>query len=74
MGIFYTKEEYWIGPFGVKIPTTIDEVVSVDRCNRVFQNGGSTQMYLQIFHPYTESEYKEKYATFNVDDGCWYWK
>jgi hypothetical protein len=62
---------YWEGPFGIKVPNTIDCVYAADDKNVTYQDGSTTKMCPNVY--LTEEEYKERYAIYNTIDKCYYW-
>ena len=65
------SEKYWIGPADVLIPNYIGSVPSIDKVNRMFNNGRSTQLWNPPSNHYSEEEYREKFA--KCIDGVYYW-
>lgn len=63
---------HWVGPYGVMIPNEITSVGAGDRRNILCSNGGVTEM--TSIRPYTEEEYKKRYANYNPGDNMWYYK
>ena len=50
--------KYWIGPYGILVPNSLDSVPLPDSGNLMYKN--------------SEKKYKEKYAQYNSDDSKWY--
>lgn len=65
-------ENYWIGPYGIKIPQTIKFVISEDGTNYCFSDGSQTVFNYRTTKYMDEMKYKKKYA--HQKDGQWYWK
>jgi hypothetical protein len=61
---------YWVGPFGIRVPLSIDNVKDYDDCNNIFQDGGTTEMR-PYNPPLTRNQYLEKYAV--LKDGHYWW-
>lgn len=66
-----TQHFYWIGPYGIRVPNTISDVVAEDGYNIMDSSGSVTKMFKDLKSP-TEEEYKEKYAKLGTD-GYWYY-
>jgi hypothetical protein len=66
------KEEYWIGPYDIKVPISVNSVPAEDGGNMLYQTGRRTEM--NITTELSEIDYKAKYAVSNENDGCYYWK
>lgn len=67
------NDGFWIGPYGVLIPNSIDSVVASDGGNTRFKTGGETEMGIFRDPPMNETIYKEKYAILD-DNGKYYYK
>lgn len=67
----YSNVKYWLGPYDIRVPISIKEIVAKDGYNTLYQNGGETQV--EINSPITESAYKKKYAIYDANDGYYYW-
>jgi len=52
--------EYWLGPYGVRVPKTIDGIRAEDGGNILYQDGSVTEK--GILNPISEKEYKEIYT------------
>ena len=49
----YLSEQYWEGPYGIKVPTDVMFIVDADGGNTLSQNGGCTEML--CLNPPTEN-------------------
>ena len=65
------KNDYWLGPYNIRIPNSIEDVRSTDGCNMLSKDGSETERFIRSPSP-SEKEYKEKYA--KLVDGIWYYK
>jgi len=61
---------HWVGPYGILVPNNCTYVKAEDGSNRHYSHGAITEKYVP--EPITESQYKEKYATFDTKTNCWY--
>ena len=68
-----TQNNYWLGPFGIRIPNTINEVKEHDLCNTRYKNGSHTEMTWDFKNELTEAEYKLRFTTLGPD-GYYYYK
>ena len=67
------NNDYWVGLYGIRIPNSIKSVIAEDCCNTLYFDGSGTELF-SLNAPLSETEYKNKYAEFNTEDGFWYWK
>jgi hypothetical protein len=65
------NNEYWLGPYDVRVPLEVDSVVASDGGNRRYKNGSQTEKFVQP--KMTKEEYLQSYAILH-DDGYYYWK
>jgi hypothetical protein len=67
--------DYWIGPYGIKVPNNINCVIAEDGHNILYKDGEQTQTGLMTFKnkPITKEQYLKEYADLN-NDGFYYWK
>jgi len=61
---------HWVGPYGILVPNQCTYVKAADGSNRHYSNGAVIEKHVP--EPITESQYKEKYATFDATSNCWY--
>jgi hypothetical protein len=66
-----TTEEYWIGPYDVRISKDIERVPREDDRNMIYQNGRMTKMMPQ--EPIGKENYLARYAE-SREDGFYYFK
>lgn len=66
------KNDYWIGPYGIRVPNTIYFVVSKDGHGILNKSGGETKVN-SLEPDLTEMEYKEKFSK-RGKDGFYYYK
>ena len=64
---------YWVGPYGVLIPSYIESVISDDGCNKYYSDGTETEMHGDSSEYMTLEQYRNKYAEEGTH-GLWYWK
>ena len=64
------SDEYWLGPYDVRVPINVGAVRAQDGGNTLFQDGSCTEM--GVMNPITEEEYKAIYTELN-DDGYYYY-
>ena len=63
---------YWVGPYGMLIPSTIDAVSAEDGSNTTYSDGSTTEMGVRLTVPMTRERYLSERATLS-DDGHWYY-
>jgi len=68
------NSNYWLGPAGILIPNSINEVPCLDNINTFYCTGFSTELLWNYDNkkPYTVNEYRAKFA--ERRRGKWYWK
>lgn len=64
--------DYWIGPYGVKVASDINQVFDKDGRNLIFKDGGTTEMVYGS--ELNEEEYKNKYTKLGEDGNHYYIK
>lgn len=64
---------YWIGPYGILVPQSIDDVVDEDGVNILYKNGTKTKLCAN-FSTMNSMSYKTKYAKFDMLNGHWIYK
>ncbi|AFX92084.1 hypothetical protein CE11_00051 [Megavirus courdo11] len=69
-----SSTKYWIGPYGVLVPDSINLVVSEDGYNLMFQDGDITERGCCNPDPMNATIYKTNYAIYNEANGLWYYK
>ena len=62
--------DFWLGPYGIRVPNSVQWITDADGGNTLYKRGGSTEMYCP--NPPTEEEYKKKYCTLGIN-GYYYW-
>jgi len=62
---------YWIGPYGIKVPNDVNKVKQEDGANTLYKNGSHTEMVWQ--GTMTKEDYLAKYAVLGRD-GTYYYK
>lgn len=62
--------QYWIGPYGVRVPLDIKEVVADDGGNTLYQDGRETEMFVEP--SLTKEDYLSLYCH-QRDDGYYYY-
>lgn len=62
--------QYWAGPYNVRIPNHIDKIFAKDGCNILYKDGCFTE---KDCLPISKQEYLSLYAIVK-DDGCYYYK
>jgi len=65
-----TENNYWKGPFGIKVPNNVEVIVAEDGRNSLYKTGETTKM---CFDPLSKEEYLNKYTILG-SDGFYYWK
>ena len=65
-------ENFW-SYCGIKIPTKITEVPSIDGVNTYYSDGSETEMFELDSKPYTLKEYQDKYSI-TKNNGELFWK
>ncbi len=60
--------EYWVGPYGVKVPNEVTSVVAADGRNTLYKDGKQTEIYVK--NPLTREEYLKRYSFYS--DECGY--
>lgn len=58
------KEKYWIGPYRVLVPNSIESVPMGDGRNFYYKNGKKTNHRIKISNLLNKKEYRKKYAIF----------
>jgi hypothetical protein len=64
---------YWVGPYGVLVPSHIKHVISKDGVNIHYSNGLITDMCIDPSKSMSQEQYRNKYAREGMY-GLWYWK
>ena len=68
-----SNEQYWIGPYGILVPSKINSVLAEDGYNTLYSDGCETEMF-RIDGPHMDAtKYKKLYATYNSNNGVWYY-
>ncbi|AYV86071.1 MAG: hypothetical protein Solivirus4_32 [Solivirus sp.] len=62
--------DYWVGPYGVKVPNEITSIKASDGGNILYKDGKETEMFVK--RPLTREQYLEKYAVYSEDCGYLY--
>lgn len=65
------NSDYWIGPYGIRVPNSVERVRAADGSNSRYKDGSETEMAVR--NSITEDKYKSLYAELR-DDGFWYYK
>lgn len=65
-------DNFWEGPYGVRVPNDIPSIWSADGVNYLTKRGFMS-LVLGMNPPPTRDEYLEKYATLDAD-GHYYYK
>ncbi len=63
-------ENFWIGPYDVRIPESINSIKAADGKNTLYKNGSQTE--LPIYYFPTKDEYLSTYAEYRSDLHYWY--
>lgn len=66
------KNDYWDGPYDIKVPSSIHFIVAIDGHNTLSDSGYQTQRDSNVSEP-SEAQYKKLYATLGLD-GRYYYK
>lgn len=69
VGVKSSSDQYWIGPYGIRVHKSINSIRSKDGSNTLSKDGGETEMF--VLNPISEQEYKMKYTEFV--DGYYYY-
>ena len=67
------ENNYWIGPYNVRVPTSVDRVVASDGYNTCLRTGGETEMYMFDAPEMNAEIYHRKYAELR-NDGHYYYR
>ncbi|BCS82815.1 hypothetical protein QLL95_gp0326 [Cotonvirus japonicus] len=70
----FTATTCWVGPYGVLVPNSIDNVVAEDGYNTLYKDGSETEKFCLNAEPMSSTIYRAKYAIYNETDGLWYHK
>ena len=62
--------DYWLGPYGIRVPAVIDYCTAADGYNKLYKDGSTT--LCQVLKPLTKTEYLEQYC--ELKNGYFYWK
>lgn len=66
------NDEYWTGPYGVRVPNSKHSIVGDDGYNTRHKDGGQTEMFMINAPPMNQDIYRQKYAKLG-DDGYYYY-
>jgi hypothetical protein len=66
-----TTQNYWIGPYGIRVPNEITSIKAADGGNTLFKNGRETEMFVMKGRP-SKQEYLDRYCV--LKDGHYYWE
>ena len=69
----YASQNYWTGPYGMKVPESVQHVVASDGYNTRHKDGSETEMFMMNAPKMNKDIYLAKYATLG-DDGNYYYK
>jgi hypothetical protein len=61
---------YWVGPYGIKVPMNIESIVAEDGRNTLSRDGSQTQM--NVIKPISQIEYLRRFAI--IVDGQYHWR
>lgn len=63
-GNYWWKDnaKYWTGPYGIRVPDTIENVVDSDGVNTLHRNGSATEMASCMDPPMNAETYKTTYC------------
>ena len=64
------KNDYWLGPYNIRVPNTINIVTASDGVNILYKNGTITLM--ECNYHLSKKEYIEKYATLHCEGYYYY--
>ncbi len=66
-----TQPEFWVGPYGMLVPTSVTSVISEDGGNRIYRDGHLTNAYVDPQKKISKYRYLGLYADAGRD-GRWY--
>lgn len=66
-------DNYWIGPYDVRVNNSIHSVIADDGYNSQDKNGGVTERFMINAPPMNETIYRQKYCELK-EDGFYYYK
>jgi hypothetical protein len=66
-------DNHWVGPYGVRVSTKLDAVISFDGHNAYFSDGTQSQIFQKQYPILPAEEYLSQYA-FLGSDGFYYYK
>ena len=64
------NSDFWIGPYGMRVPNNVDSVVAADGGNRRYKDGSETEAYFP--NSPSKKEYLKKHAELRTDGHYWY--
>ncbi|HLX55165.1 MAG TPA: hypothetical protein VKR58_14560 [Aquella sp.] len=66
-----SSNDYWTGPFGVRVFNTIKEVPLEDLCNAIYKDGSYSEVTWDYENVVSEDKYKSMFTTLG-SDGYYY--
>jgi len=63
------KKDYWIGPYGMKVPGNVKSVPAMDGINTQYKDGIQTLVFVE--HHISSGQYLDRYAKL-VDGEYWF--
>jgi hypothetical protein len=63
-------EEYWIGPYDIRVPMKYEIIIAADGVNTKKREGGPTEMGVR--RSLTKEQYLAKYTELKADGYHWY--
>jgi hypothetical protein len=74
-GYYYYKPrpcDYWLGPYGVRVPRDIESVRAKDGGNSLFRDRGETEKGVPGVYALDEKQYKDHYGMLGADGYYYY--
>jgi hypothetical protein len=68
----YWYKGYWVGPYGIRVPSHLTHIKAADGANILRNNGSVTERGLGGRNPLTKEEYLAKYTELRDDGHRWY--
>jgi len=64
------SQDYWLGPYDVRIPLELDSVTASDGTNMLDKNGVQSTVF--VWNTLTKDQWLAKYADMRADGHYWY--
>lgn len=68
----FERPNYWIGPYGVRVPMDIETVCAADGMNMRYKDGCETEIGVPSGASISKEDYLRKYA--HLIGGIWWYR